>query len=382
MVHPGNRRVSKPTEPVVDYFDQTTQSYDGLASFIGHRSVKSKQAISNMLSDTPIVAKVAEIANQLTWDKNSAENDSNTTPLPCLSTLCQLHDELIESCQGVDETRKRMQSKISQFQISPLESGSLEPDEIAAEADIYRAVLGLSLYLIQHIPSTQCNGCYIQSKLKRIIRQSTLLLNILSTIYSLANGASIDSVPTVFPVLQLWIDNLQEDWTDQTSTLISFDRKDLAMEEDQLLLMACTPTPLESNQISIIPETKELLVARMPCTALGESDSTTTVQIGINNCGLIRLIGRDDNTWWAALTASSTTHYKSPTFTIHSVVTPTKSTLDSKSSFLSGSTLALQVGRDGQKWWEATSAIIEQLKELKQLQDELQSLGIEEHDDI
>ncbi len=321
-----------------------------------------------------IVSKVAEIANRLieeTPDDNYSSSIS--TSAPRLLDLCRLHDEVITTCQDA-ESRINILGKLCQFRVSPLQEVMLKAEEISSEADLYRALLGLSLYLILNIPITNSSAsCFQEDELKRTIRQSVLLLKILAKIKSIATGTMEDSAPTRFPVFQEWIDQLQEAWTDQTSNVISFDRQELAMEEDQLILMASTPTPWELNQqTSIIEETKELLVARMPVTVLGKIE-TATVQVRMDHRGLIRLMDQEDSTWWAALTASSTTHYKSPTFTIKMVVTQTKTSLGTN-PVMSLGTLPLQVGRDGHQWWEVTSAIIEQLKELQQLQDEVASV--------
>jgi hypothetical protein len=348
-----------------------------------------------MTSD--VIKRVLDIVNQLELlDYEIHEEDASPSSLKTsVSELCQIHDELVEDLQREERSATSQTGfpvDIVRFRIYSLyseQSMGLDPEQVAAKADMYRAALGISMYLLQTITGTTFSGMdSIKEHLQHTIRQCTLLLKILVTVYSLSCGKSPDltALPSHSPILERWIDEMEQQtssWGEETSNMISFDRQQLAQEEDQLLLMANTPTPLESgnsnhlNYDSIqedtnIPSTG--LVARMSSKYLKREaiDQPTSVQIRMDHRGLIRLRDMAENHWWAALTPSSSTNYKSPTFTITSVAIPIEDS-SAKNRF-SLSTITLEVGRDGRQWWEATSTVIQQLKDLQSLQEEVEIL--------
>lgn len=361
-----------------------------------------------------VLKRLVEIVNQIEHVEGETDNhydnggQSSSQPTPNISELCQIHDALIEELLH-QENRNTAAVDILQFRLGsllsdePKKSMGLDAERVASEADMYRAIAGISIYLLPMITTIARMDSTLIEHLRCTIRQSTLLLKMLSTIYSFSRGttrADVDALPSHYPMLQRWRDEMEEQmnsggsnaWGEDMSNMISFNRQNLAQEEVELLLMANTPTPLEEDSshpnddgmeedfIGGIPSAG--LVARMSAkyfkkeTATDETTVTSSsVQIGMDHRGLIRL--RDStlengNGWWAALTPSSTTSYHSPTFTITSVAVPKGDKSQHIRTTLS--TIAVEVGRDGRQWWEATSSVIQRLNELQSLQEEVGEL--------
>ena len=315
------------------------------------------------------VKKVAEIAERF------FEGKTQDDPVP-LPELCRLLDSLTAEIVQDDGDGGLPQKDITTIRVlSSTENGEgLGPASFALETDRYRAILGLSLHLMLRMSKSEPKLAPTIAYLRRTIRRSKLILKILSAVYSISFFPSADvSLPSNLTVLPEWVEhqkqNLVEqeiEWDDQSSNSISLDREDLATEEDQLLHMAATPIPAESNwDRGELALDSQVLVARMSSSYLyGQNHQQSSVQIMMDCRGIIRLRDSSSNLdWWAALTAASATYYKSPNFTITSVlISGDKST---SRNDLALSTISLQVGRDGHKWWEATSVLIEKLKELQ-----------------
>lgn len=343
-----------------------------------------------------LVTRVADIANQIivdgeTHDKNDMNDDDFSFSLKTnLSELCQIHDALIEDRSFTSQSRVSID--IARFRLCTLyaeHSMGLDPEKVAGEADVYRAIIGISMYLVQTIQSTKTSE--MNSTMKHLdctIQQSTLLLKILSFISSFSSDESTAALPSKYPILQIWIDEMARRTTnswgnDEDTNMISFDPQELALEEAQLLRMANTPMPSESgrnaanhpNNGSMQKEasTSLALVARMSSNYLSAvtSDQSPSIQISMDHNGMLRLTGKQRNDWWAAMTPSSTVCYVSPTFTITSAVVHTEK---NSNRGLSLSTIVLEVGNGGRQWWEVASSIIEQLKDLESLRGEVEKL--------
>lgn len=338
------------------------------------------------------VKKVVEIASQVlegTDDGDSSAQDcppKNQASIP-LEELCRLLDELMEEVGRETNGVGNIQvARFHETSSEESESGHFGLEPLTIQADCIRAILGLSLHLLHRISRSQSKLGPIIQHLEQSYRQSKLLLGILSVSFAFVPEGHGDSpeLPSYFPALQAWIElekqhslELINGDANEGSTLISFDKEELAMEEGLLLQMAATPTPAEVNRGSTEQwNSQPLLVARMPSTYLQVQSDQSSVQVTMDHRGVIRL--RDhalSSNWWAALTANSTTHYTSPNFTITSVVIPPFIASKNTNDDFSLSAITLQVGRDGHKWWELSSVIIQMLGELQHMQDaELNSL--------
>jgi hypothetical protein len=359
-----------------------------------------------MTSD--VVKRVVDIVSQLELlddddDDGEIQEEDASSPKTSISELCQIHDALME--ERISASQRGAALDIVRFRLVPSSCAEenkmgLDVELVAVEADVYRSTVGISMHLLQVIADSTTVSKVddsIKEGLQHTIRQCTLLLKILSTMYSLSCGKNSNDLttahlPSQYPILHRWIEEMEQrdisNWEEETSNLISFDRQQLASEEDELLFMANTPTPLESsaddaNHLNYDNSMQEEysnhpytgMVARMSSKFLKKEtiDAQTSVQICMDHRGVIRLRDMPENHWWAALTPSSSTNYKSPTFTITSVAIPILEEYYTKVR-LSLSTITLEVGRDGRQWWEATSAVIQQLNDLQSLQDEVGSL--------
>jgi hypothetical protein len=296
-----------------------------------------------------------------------------------LSEIYQLHDELLLLQETENRRKEQLMSvrainnSLVQYQVSPK---ALSGEDVALEADLYRAVIFLSVHLLSRLPPTTMSDS-VREILGLTVQQAMLLLQILSRLILLCNGTTTE-VRSNHPALAEWIQRRDEDLTDESSNLIvSLDAQALAMEEDELLRMANTPIPAVTGQRAFDGDYNEIFVARVDaCHAVGSVESAMVAVHLDPQRGVFRLVNDASSMdgWWAALTGSSETQYLSPFLVITNVIIH-----KAISSRLIVDTLEVQVGQDDcPRWWEATSAVIQQLKELQTLHKQASSLwGVE-----
>jgi hypothetical protein len=144
--------------------------------------------------------------------------------------------------------------------------------------------------------------------------------------------------------------------------------------------MAATPVPQErypsANRIATNHEDDSDLTARLWLDPAVTSDSSSRALITLfwNGQGVLR--SRDaiaKHSWWL-VTCESSISYQAPNLIITSVITNNTSTHE----FSTIPSLTLDVGTDGDVWWERVSKVVYRLKEIKELQDELNALWTSE----
>ena len=348
-----------------------------------------------------------------------------------LSDLCQLHDELLLVVNSDRETSHRIgpplpsadtgagaggliqKKSVMQCQVSP---SALTSEMFATEADMYRAVLFLSRQLLSRWLSSSSSSSKslsspVSESLHRTIQQSELLLQILAVLYSLWCGTStnmLEQLPTQYPALVECLECLDPPAGENDNhILISsllMDPHALAAEEEELLRMANAPIPSEHPQRKgcISDENhpaKRRYVGSIDSSRIGlgvVADNHAVVTATVLHVeldphrGVLRLIGDNVSSsttvgWWAALTASSEIQGLSPSFVMTNLVIRdgNEATIMSpRLKLVDSLEVQLLEPKDSPQWGDATTAVIQQLKQLRTLHQQVHSLwGTDKLDD-
>jgi len=328
------------------------------------------------------MSKVLEQVAQL-----ASTDDDEVDNLP-LSELCRLHDALMQATEErriqIDDPSASgggtIKKNLVQWQVS---SSDVSLDDVAREADWYRAVLFLSVLAYSRWPASLPDS--VKDGLTRTIRQSELLLEILEGTYRLCYGGTT-KLPSNFPVLKHWLDSRDDMFGESSSNLMSsLDRRDLEEEEDILLRMAYTPIPAENRQRVVVQDDPNdiLLEATVDVSNFDYSIEGGTMRVQFDpHRGVLRSMDDSSSStdgWWAAITALSETRYESPlqnqspsSFIITNViiqdVMKSRRLVDSLDLHLKLEPSAVSI------WSTSITAVVEQLKELGSLYKQINSL--------
>ena len=337
-----------------------------------------------MSSHQPILSQI-EIERcilQVSQAFTDIENQHENLQIKNIKSICLLHDSVIRTLSSkVDDSIARNHRYMMRLRlIDKLDEAIHIRKHIAFEADLYRAVALTSLYLLEKLPLAAHTSETVKTNLQTSYNKSQVLLNILQRIYvqciPLNERNEEEEIPTTQPFLGLSLEKLQPVAIEENKgSIISFDREKLQMEEDELLKMANTPTPYE-NRLQNSQRDQNYntyLIARL---LLGEAKKDETVRPSLSvtfndENGILRARDASNeeyrDSWWI-LTSESTISFESPFFTITSVLQNDFST----------TSLSLNVGRDGDIWWEKVSQAITKLNESRDLQERIQRLWSDE----
>jgi hypothetical protein len=302
-----------------------------------------------------------------------------------LTAISRLHDNVIGTLSNyaADASTSRIQNYILRLRLHQTDEDAAHIQRfIPLEADLYRSVSLTSLYLLHTIPLISPIPDEVRKSLEGTLKKTQLLLKILEkvTVQCYENEEGGDTLlPTNHPFLDEWILKFRPKEED-TGVEISLDREGLQMEEDELLQMATTPTPYENNplfarkdQISFADPIARLLLVDNTATDSSAISTHASIAISLNTKGVFR--PRDTSSfdlkhsWWL-ITCDSTVLYESPILTIYSVLTNHYTS----SQKISCKAIKVNVGKDGTLWWEKISRIVQELKQIKELQDEVRTL--------
>jgi hypothetical protein len=334
---------------------------------------QSSMSLSNELASSreQCLATVVE-----TFDKIHKKQADDDTQSISISSICEFHDRLLSIVSEETEAIARTNDDILRLRLLTKQDGVVvnNYDEvkqrIPVEADLYRAVILTSLYLLEKLTSPGTpNMDATKAHLQITIRQANALLKVLSSIYGqyFYLEDSEATLPTTHTKLEPMLAErrklVDHDDDDDSDVIMSFDKEQLEMEEDELLQMASTPTPDENRQQQNEKSNpKESLLAE-----LLRDHGASPIQVTLNDLGILRAHNssseREKTTTWWAITSTSSISYENPHFKITRVLTNRPK--------LCTTTLTLDVGKHGHLWWERSSRIVHQLKELQDLQDEL-----------
>jgi hypothetical protein len=335
---------------------------------------QSSMSLSNELASSreQCLATVVE-----TFDKIHKKQADDDTQSISISSICEFHDRLLSIVSEETEAIARTNDDILRLRLLTKQDGVVvnNYDEvkqrIPVEADLYRAVILTSLYLLEKLTSPGTpNMDATKAHLQITIRQANALLKVLSSIYGqyFYLEDSEATLPTTHTKLEPMLAERRklvdhDDDDDDSDVIMSFDKEQLEMEEDELLQMASTPTPDENRQQQNEKSNpKESLLAE-----LLRDHGASPIQVTLNDLGILRAHNssseREKTTTWWAITSTSSISYENPHFKITRVLTNRPK--------LCTTTLTLDVGKHGHLWWERSSRIVHQLKELQDLQDEL-----------
>ena len=316
----------------------------------------------------------------------------NEESMSCAS-LCGAHDKLLEFLQLGDDITTLVDGEMVRLRV--LKEGSTDIEEvrrrILLQADLLRAVVLVSYKLLSKVgalPMTSSKGdSSTDDHLKVIIRQAKVLLQVLSYKYSeilFSNAADRENLPSNFPLFEELLEQQGQTSDDIDDNNIAFDKDQLEQEEEELLRMAHAPTPREGRHVPAVcanrtanmdvehavSSTSTLLHAPM----VSEDKNLTTLSVELDGRGFLRTrkplnsiidaSSSDDPIW--LLTAETTIFYNAPMLRLSHTVTYCKSTF-------TASKISLNVGSQGQIWWEKISAIVQRLKVASELQEQLQS---------
>jgi hypothetical protein len=300
------------------------------------------------------------------------------------ASLCGAHDKLLEVLQLEDEITTLVDGEIVRLRV--LKEGSAYIEQVRRriflQADLLRAVMLVSHKLLSKVgalPMTSSKGDEsTDSQLKVMIRQGRVLLQILSNTYSEnlpSNPADRENLPSNFPLFEELLEQQGQISNDVDDNNIAFDRDQLEQEEDELLQMAHTPTPQEGKHAPAVGANRSAMTTILLHASMVSADrNLTTVPVELDGRGFLRTRkslnstmdapSNGDSIW--LLTAETTIFYNTPTLRLSNVVTYCKSSF-------TASLISLNVGSQGNVWWERISAIVQRLKVASELQEQLQS---------
>lgn len=354
----------------------------------------------------PLFVVKSEHDELIEKDPKLSNINAETQAIPSLSTVCQLHDNLVECLQETRGTSDGILAKTSEEVSQSWFSCERASDtdlirRFILEADLYRAIQVISHYLLGKLPKNLEGIHCLRNKLQTTMQKAKILIKLLSSIYSffIARSTELSSLPTNYPVLQHWLDEQEEAQhpnnifsNEQNGTNgdegLTFDKEALVQEEVELMRMAFTPTPLEAfgttnlggsnckvsqddQEINQEPEnltdTSFPLLARLETNSVKSSIAGDAVStpVAMHRCGIIR--ARDDSGACWALTATSKIECKPPIVTITSVLSNHERNTSS---------LSLQVGSSSRQWWDETSKVIKTLQEIQELRAAAAALWI------
>jgi hypothetical protein len=273
-------------------------------------------------------------------------------------SICRLYDELLRIAS--DSPRPLEVGILGLRLLTETKTIQEVAHVIGTEADFYRTAILISLFLQLNLPENMTSA---RDHAEITLQRASFLLGVLESIYSNFLGRDENPspiLPTSYPDLENTINQLKEDIGSSESNILSFDREQLEADESELLRMANTPTPTEKQtDYQCIPHAHTPLVARLKTTESG------SFAVELDELGIIRRCqygaAATLNRWWA-LTSKSSVTMQSPKVTIACVTT--------NSPELETTSVTLDVGRDGYIWWERVTKIVNQLKDVKELQDQ------------
>lgn len=363
-----------------------------------------------------------------------------------ISTLLQLHDRLshllptVNDDSNDDNEANKIHESISKYfsqlrlQTQDDDKSQVEKEKetsfkkqlliyLAMEADLYRAMALTSIYLMEMIPmaTNRPLDVSVEQGLKSCHQRAQWLVKMLNhrvaevLLDSNHPGESVESSNLLELYATEYSEQLEgwllecgdpfEGEDDNNNMLISFEKEQLQLEEDELLHMASTPTPNETTKhdsVTTLPSTKSttpdsaLLSARLLIqedattstststititTTTAENDSTHNNNIKtsqystlvvLNDRGVFRSQHPQEQAWWWALTSESSVQCDANQMISISAVFSNRPTLHGRPL-----TIQLQVtnAKDLSLWWTRISKIVQSLQEANDLQNELPSL--------
>ena len=351
-------------------------------------------------------------------------DDTNATTLDSLENIncvTELYDDLLslDQQQGVDgndagyhDRKNKMENQILRLRLLPTTANTTEqgtttrPQQhetsamMIEAADYYRAVIVISKFLLLDavLPKTRTESSGARHGVEKNLHRATTLLHILEELYLQNvvvlvrknndgdNNPSRATLPTNYPDLLKGMERLKNDEEkdllssqlaeSNNNLLESIDRQQLIADEQELLRMANAPIPTpDPSSHKLTTNKRKRMQSQLPQGFLKLDNDSTIRRVEMNELGIIRACCQQASSdgsnsscssqWWAITSTSSITFDASSNITISSCCCA------KGSSNLKTTTLTLDVGEDGNVWWEYVSKIVNQLKELRDIQDDI-----------
>ncbi|CAJ1915293.1 unnamed protein product [Cylindrotheca closterium] len=422
----------------------------------------SNSSSPSLLIPTPLVASEeskACLSNAVeVFQELFSEPFSSSQDYPQISTLLELHDRLSHLLLLVhhngdddndnnnnnnDKIPQSIARYFSQLRLQRHDDNTNNKSQqdikkkqqlfeyLAVEADLYRAMALTSIYLMEMIPTATnrpldvsveqgLKSCYQRAQFlvkmmdHRVVQSvDVVLVTPNQEINSTSSSSSLllDHYTTDYSEqLERWLlecDSLEENDDNNNNSIMMFDKEQLQLEEDELMQMAATPTPNETEDDSaILPSATTTytsdrnsptdLSARLiqydDTSSTPENDDSTdknknntsqysTLVVLNDRGGVFQSQHPQEQAWWWALTSDSTIqcdHHANNDDNNHDQMMITISSVVSNRPKLGQHLPFIQLHakkpQDVSLWWSRISKIVQSLQETKDLQHELESL--------
>lgn len=304
-----------------------------------------------------------------TLDSKLQECSGTSVHLP-LEDACQWHSDLSTSLNNEEATTPADWLQFRRFPDTFRDDKGFQ-EKFIQNADTYRALAGLSLYIAKKLPQ----GSPKREILQHMHLQANLIHRLQTNIYEFLMNSTNEEIASHYPNVQAWMVNTNLNASHTTYAqdqggleleTITIDKEALQLEEDELIYMASTPTPLEAmaTQRSATHSSAEEANNPVHGRLEGPIDEVMTGVVSREvewcNCGIIKLV-KEPERWWAITSKTTAEFLNGQTCVLDGVMA-------NKSSLIV-STLELDLGNQANAWWERISICVQQLKDIDELVD-------------
>jgi hypothetical protein len=200
--------------------------------------------MSSIINDNPSITREQCLSNVV----EALQNLNNDEDAPCsVASICKWHDSLLSTLEDNPFTNSSstIDGEIMRLRLTTAtrEDDSFQKvkQRLPIEADLYRAMIVTSLYLLDKLPPSSADtSSTTKAQLQTTIRKSNALLKVLSNMYTQYFRSSEEeedgvTLLTHYPILEKRIAEKKSIFDyNGSSNVMSFDKKQLVMEEDEL----------------------------------------------------------------------------------------------------------------------------------------------------